>query len=136
MRKEGMYFFGTVEEIVKEIADKTNFDWRSLEFPNFDFCIIPKVFPDVIEDINNNMLKDNVNHSDEQWFGIKFVNTGFDSEGITLIGDMYGGSCMACADLWDREYAENELIELIENVADKYDGYKVKCNDYLLGIYA
>ena len=135
MRKEGLYFFGTVKEVVKEIADKCSYDWRNLEFPNFDFCIIPNGFPDVIEYMNDHTLKDNVYHSDDIWYGIKFVKTGFDSEEITLIGDRYGGSCMACADLWDREYAENEMIKLISDILDNDDGYKVKRNDYLLGMY-
>lgn len=135
MRREGKYLLGTVEEVVKEIVDMCCFEWRKLKFPNFDFLLLDSIEDEELEEINKNGLEYSMQHTTGYYYGVKFVNTGFDSEEITLVADKYGGSCMACASLWDREYAEDELIKLIKDVADNDDGYNVKRDDYLLVMY-
>lgn len=133
MRKEGKYWLGTVEEIVKEVVGKCCFEWDRLAFPDFDFVLLDDVEVNELES-NGNTLEYNMDNVFTHYYGVKFVNTGFSSTVITLIADVYGGSSMDCTDLWDEDYAEDDLTELIANVTDA-DGYRAKRDDYLLGMY-
>ena len=90
MRKEDKYMLGTIAKVAKELykAGEKKFADRFLEC---DFALVEK--EDF--DLENDDL-DTIFINSTGWYGIKKLNTGFDSDlydNVDLFADYYGGGC-------------------------------------------
>lgn len=84
----------TVEELAKFLASKVNAkSVLANRFPNCDFAIVgDEEDSDDLEYIKSGA---------SGWYGIKAIDTGFDSVGLILCADYYGGGCANFTQLWD-----------------------------------
>ncbi len=84
----------TVEELAKFLASKINAqNVLANEFPNCDFAIV--------EDGETSDDLECVKSRASEWYGIKAIDTGFESLGLILCADRYGGGCANFTQLWD-----------------------------------
>lgn len=107
MRREGNLMTCTVRELAIHLASSINLaDVLGNAFTDCDFCII--------DGENVNCTFNYVKSRAEQWYGIKAVDTGFDSTELVLIADYYGGSCPSMAEIWSGMYTYEGVADLIE----------------------
>ena len=90
---------GTVSELAEKIAGMV-FDVRGNpvwtdEFHGVDFCVLDQD-PTEEELADLELLKSGVSG----WYGIKAVDTGFDSADLILFADYYGGGGPAFCSIW------------------------------------
>lgn len=83
----------TVKELAlrlsKEIDEK---DVLRKPFPSCDFSIVDTEEREDLELIKSGAAG---------WYGIKAIDTGFDSDTLVLVSDYYGGGCYATAEMWN-----------------------------------
>ncbi len=100
----------TVDDLAKYIVSRINL--RSVlanPFSPVDFAVEFDPFckdPDI--------LKANATG----WYGIRKVDTGFDSYNLCLVCDYYGGGCGSYVEIYDDEIEESAVIE-IKNIIMK-----------------
>jgi len=105
----------TVRQLAEHIASQINLeDVMKTEFPAFDFGLIDSDGETVFDQEELEFLHSGVCG----WYGIKNVDTGFDSYVLVLIADYYGGSCAELTQIYDGislKDAENEICRIILN---------------------
>ena len=119
MRKDKNFMLCTVKELALYIMDKIyigNDCYQLAEnFPNCDFSIVDtetygkKLFG---ESFTRALL------SAGDWYGIKAVDTGFNSLDLTLICDYYGGGAAHIAALYfglEKDCAMDYILSAIKN---------------------
>lgn len=122
MRKEDKHMLGTIAEVAKELykINKKKFADRFLEC---DFALVEK--EDF--DLENDDL-DTIFINSTGWYGIKKLNTGFDSDlydNVDLFADYYGGGCGTYRLIgdWDNEDdIVNTIKEMIVTVLSFQEG--------------
>ncbi len=94
MRKEDKYILGTAEEIAKEIIKDYYNSGNANDFIGCDFAMV---------DLANaeGLTLEEIRYNSSGWYGIKHINTGFDSNDLDLFADYYGGSCGVYDVLYD-----------------------------------
>ena len=112
MKKEGKYLYGSIDEIAEMILKDASMGWNNIKFNDFDFMIAD------VDMEENETIREFIDAIDGAWYGIKYVNAGFDSDSLTLVGDRYDGGGFESMDLWQEPIENNkqDLIELIINV--------------------
>lgn len=109
MIKTERFLYGTVEECVREIVSRI--DWDNGVFPEFDFCDEPfdgLSEKEILEcDISGNL--------GEGWFGCKDISHLFDADTFNLVFGWYSGGQLTVADLWDKEDAFLDIVTAIRN---------------------
>lgn len=115
--RENNLVIGTIREIAAESAKSIKYGARRWQFIDFDFALADIEIEDVgsINDLTDFAFRC------EGWYGIKYVDTDFDSCDLTLIGDYYGGSCMCCQQIYEGmsdEEVKEAIASLILNVLD------------------
>ncbi len=84
----------TVEELANFLTSKVNAqNVLANRFPNCDFAIVED--GDASDDLEY------IKSGASGWYGIKAIDTGFDSLGLILCADYYGGGCANFTQLWD-----------------------------------
>ena len=105
----------TVRQLAEHIASQINLeDVMKTEFPACDFGLIDTDGETVFDQEELEFLHSGVCG----WYGIKNVDTGFDSYVLVLIADYYGGSCAELTQIYDGislKDAENEICRIILN---------------------
>lgn len=105
----------TVRQLAEHIASQINLeDVMKTEFPTCDFGLIDTDGETVFDQEELEFLHSGVCG----WYGIKNVDTGFDSYVLVLIADYYGGSCAELTQIYDGislKDAENEICRIILN---------------------
>ena len=86
---EGKYMYGTIREVAEYIAEELTEKGFSIpfsKFRDFDFSL-------EIDDVTlqNPLVEEKYKAC--EWYGMKHINTGFDSNDMDLIADYYGGGC-------------------------------------------
>ena len=122
MRKEDKYMLGTIAEVAKELykAGEKKFADRFIEC---DFALIEKKN----FDLENDNL-DIIFINSTGWYGIKKLNTGFNSDlydNVDLFADYYGGGCGTYRLIgdWDNEDdIVNTIKEMIVTVLSFQEG--------------
>lgn len=89
MRREGKYILGTVTEIAEVIIQESfEFDFEELTEGRL------KAYDFAVADVSENQSLQEIALSSSGWYGIKQIDTGFDSYGYDLITDYYGGGSL------------------------------------------
>ena len=105
----------TVRQLAEHIASQIDLeDVMKTEFPACDFGLIDTDGETVFDQEELEFLHSGVCG----WYGIKNVDTGFDSYVLVLIADYYGGSCAELTQIYDGislKDAENEICRIILN---------------------
>ena len=122
MRKEDKHMLGTIAEVAKELykINKKKFADRFLEC---DFALVEK--EDF--DLENDDL-DTIFINSTGWYGIKKLNTGFDSDlydNVDLFADYYGGGCGTYRLIGDWDNGDkivNTIKEMIVTVLSCQEG--------------
>lgn len=122
MRKEDKHMLGTIAEVVKELykIDEKKFSDR---FIDCDFSIAEKEDFDLENDDLETIFKNSTG-----WYGIKKLDTGFDSDhndDVDLFADYYGGGCGTYRLIgdWDNEDdIMNTIKEMIVTVLSFQEG--------------
>ena len=105
----------TVRQLAEHLAGQINLeDVIKTQFPDCDFGIVDtdgetKFDQEELEFLHSEVCG---------WYGIKNVDTGFDSYVLVLIADYYGGSCAELAQLYDGisfDDAVKEITRIIVN---------------------
>ena len=107
MRTEGRLHYGTIREIAEFLVSNIDGGAPNWKFQNCDFSVFNSFD-------TNKSLKDAM-HETSGWYGIKHVDTGFDSSDLDLICDYYGGSCISSDSLYSGQ-DEEEMIKVIVNM--------------------
>lgn len=127
---EGRYMCGTIEEIVSFLTNKLcsddEFSCKDCSFNSLDFSVDTNGinFESSLEDERYNV---------SGWYGIKHIDTGFDSNDYDIVSDYYGGGAACIKQLYDgmsKEEVENSLKELVMNPVDSTEG-SVNENDII-----
>ena len=88
------YLLGTIHEITNYIANEY---YKDYDFKDFDFVKSKYTFEEIIQDyeLQLNLSKEIKRAEDMRsyWYGIKRIDTGFNSPLLMIIGDCYGGGC-------------------------------------------
>lgn len=107
MRREDKYILGTAREIAEYITDESfrflRYDYPQGNLKPYDFAIAEMEDGQTLEEIKD---------SSSGWYGIKQIETGFDSCGIDLFADYYGGYCGHYGYL-DYDYNRDDCIKII-----------------------
>lgn len=114
MIKIGNFTIGTIKEISEEYVralNESKYEWGNTDF---DFALCKGSINDIEEDVRNGNI-DKFTYDLSEWYGMKYIITGFDSGDLTLIADYYGGGCMQSANIC-REYSDDEKVELIREL--------------------
>lgn len=116
VRIEGNYILGTAhniaEYITKDIEYVKNNQISSAIFHNCDFALVHFC------DIEQKSLEE-IYYEASSWYGIKKVDTGFNSRNIDIVADYYGGNAL-CADyIEDFSQAVNVVEQLILNAINR-----------------
>ncbi len=96
-------------------------------FPSCSFSLIG-ARPEEIEDVEDAYDKA------ISWYGIKAVDTGFDSINLSLVADYYGGGCGSYIELYD-DIEPTTAIQMIWNAmmyVYSTEGTKLKKDDLLI----
>ena len=105
----------TVRQLAEYLASKIDLECvMKTQFPDCDFGIIDTDGETEFDQEEMEFLHSGVCG----WYGIKNVDTGFDSYVLVLIADYYGGSCAELTQIYDgisKEDAENEICRIILN---------------------
>lgn len=111
MKKDGHLMLCTVKELAEYLASGIDQN-RVLDngFSDCDFAII--------ENVDGNDDLEYIKSGAMGWYGIKAVDTGFDSDCLILFSDYYGGGCAQFAQLWDEMacYKQNEVENVIKSL--------------------
>lgn len=103
----------TVRQLAEHIASQINLDdVLKTDFPTCDYGTIDTDGETAFDREELDFLHTGVCG----WFGIKRVDTGFNSIDLVLIADYYGGSCAHLAQLCDGvdlESAKKEILQII-----------------------
>lgn len=117
MKTKDTLMICTVAELAKVIANLINIkSIRKLTCPNVCFSIIDKacLSDDIVE----------VYNKAEGWYGIKSIDTGFNSSWLNIICDYYGGGC-GCFAQFDlgtaKEEIEKELRVMLINTLSEQE---------------
>jgi len=118
MRREGPLAMCTVAELARHIADSIDLsDVLRKRFIDCDFCTIDE------ENVNYTCNKSGKNAKyslqsakvrAEMWYGIKAVDTGFNSTDLVLVADYYGGGSPAMAQIWTGMDTYEGVAELVQ----------------------
>ncbi len=96
----------SISRLAEYLSDNTyrsNSEWH---FPDCDFVIID-------EDTDLSDLS-RVKKTDAcGWYGIKAVDSGFNSDALVLVADYYGGNCASLAQIFDGDSGEKEIEKAI-----------------------
>lgn len=94
MKREGCLAVCTIRELADELEKSIDSDLViDSQFTECDFAIIS-------EDIQSNDLE-YIKSGASGWYGIKRLETGFDSTDLLLICDYYGGGCPNLIQIWE-----------------------------------
>lgn len=93
-REDEKYILGTAEEIAKEIVKNYCDSYNIEDFLECDFAIVDLIDPE-------DFTLEEIRYNSSGWYGIKRINTGFDSNDLDLFADYYGGSCGVYDVLYD-----------------------------------
>lgn len=108
----------TVNELSERLIAEINLK-NVLEkpFPECDFAIA--------EIKNENESLEAIAETSTGWFGIKSVETGFDSNNLNLIVDYYGGGCANLIEIFNgTEYIKDSVVLDISSAIQKsFDFY-------------
>lgn len=91
---ENRYALMTAAELAEHIVSKLNLkDVDMTLFPDCDFAIAER-------DCENKPIEEVANES-RGWYGIKEVDTGFESGDLCIVADYYGGGCAHFLSIYD-----------------------------------
>ena len=97
MRKENESMVCTVNELSDYLGERARKCIREgSRFPDCDFA--------VIDSENANKSFDELRDDNYGWYGIKAVDTGFDSADLILFSDYYGGGCASFCSIWEESW--------------------------------
>lgn len=83
----------TVRELAEVLSRSINpKDVLHSKFTDCDFAII--------DELEMGKPLDDIRRDATGWYGIKRIDTGFDSEDLLLIADYYGGGCAHLSQIW------------------------------------
>lgn len=117
LAKGKMMFYGSAKELVKVISRLVDFD--TLEFPSVDFAEADNIDEAAIKEKGLQWACNNA----ESWFGIKSINSGFDSSSMELLGNYYGGGCGVYTEIYEEGEIEESIKYVLENIMDsKWSG--------------
>lgn len=135
MRIEGNYILGTPEEIaaylVKDLI-KDKYITSSSKFYDCDFAIV-----DMTEEEIEELTLEYIYNNSTGWYGIKHIDTGFDSNDLDLFADYYGGSCGVYNNIYDgmkNDECINVVKDLIISTLSVVECYKCKEDTLLIVI--
>ena len=122
MRKENESMVCTVSELSNYLGGKARKCIREgSRFPDCDFA--------VIDSENANKSFDELRDDNYGWYGIKAVDTGFDSADLILFSDYYGGGCASFCSIWEELWCYQDASEAIEKtILDT-----LRCSDVVMG---
>lgn len=91
-------------------------DGEFVSIPECDFCIIGN------DDAKCTL--EELRQQAENWYGLKVVNAGFNSDCLVVMSDYYGGGCANIAQIWNDGFAPAEgtvqdLCQMIENTLNE-----------------
>lgn len=102
------YVIGKPEDFARSVLGRKN---KAEDFTPYDFVVMDTAaFEEDPEDLEY------VADCSEGWYGIKKIDTGFDSNELQIIADYYGGGCTAFLSLdpeEDYETAVQSVTDLI-----------------------
>lgn len=122
MRKENESMVCTVNELSNYLGERARKCIREgSRFPDCDFA--------VIDSENANKSFDELRDDNYGWYGIKAVDTGFDSADLILFSDYYGGGCASFCSIWEELWYYQDASEAIEKtILDT-----LRCSDVVMG---
>lgn len=79
------YALLTMSELAETLVSNLDLhDIRRIMFLDCDFAVADYCEDDSLEEIR---------HNSTGWYGVKSIDTGFDSDELCLVADYYGGGC-------------------------------------------
>lgn len=106
MRRKGKLAVCTVLELAELLAGSIDTEnVKQKRFQNCDFAIIDE------DDEDIEYLKSGASG----WYGVKKINTDFNSDTLDLIADYYGGGSLSCVAV-DPEYAKESFAGELEKL--------------------
>ena len=122
MRKENESMVCTVSELSDYLGERARkCISEGSRFPDCDFALISSDEVDM-----------GIKHLSETasgWYGIKAVDTGFDSADLILFSDYYGGGCASFCSIWEELWCYQDASEAIEKtILDT-----LRCSDVVMG---
>lgn len=136
MKRENKYILGTVGEIAECIADEV-FEFISSNYTDFisssHIQDKLKVYNFAIAEIlSDDELLEEVASGANGWYGIRQIETGFDSGGIDLFADYYGGGSGQYGFL-DYDYGKDDCVMIIkEMIMNAFNVRECCCDDETL----
>lgn len=99
------YVVGKPDDLARSVLGE-----KMEDFTPYDFAVMDTAaFEETPEDLRR------VADCSERWYGIKKVDTGFDSNELQIVADYYGGGCAAFLSLDPKEDYEI-AIQLVTNL--------------------
>lgn len=99
------YVVGKPDDLARSVLGE-----KMEDFTPYDFAVMDTAaFEETPEDLRR------VADCSEGWYGIKKVDTGFDSNELQIVADYYGGGCAAFLSLDPKEDYEI-AIQLVTNL--------------------
>lgn len=125
MMIDGNYILGTPKEIATYLVRdliKDKYINNSSKFYNCDFAIVDMTNKEIEE-----LTLEEIHDNSTGWYGIKHINTGFDSSDLDLFVDYYGGGCGMYDMIYDgmkKDEYINIVKELIMSTLNVIEGCK------------
>ncbi len=111
MLKKGKYTICTISEFSRILAKSV---WDALcldsDWHNYDFGLVEDLL-DEEPDADPEYVASGICG----WYGVKYVNTGFD---IVLVSDYYGGGCAEMCLFWDDGFGDAQIPHMAASIQD------------------
>jgi hypothetical protein len=119
-------FYGTVKELGKVVTEYV--DVENKWFPVVDFAIIDG---EKVEAEKMNLER--IQKEASEWYGIRKIDSGFNSENLELVANYYGGGCGEYTEIMSDDDVDVEIGSLIWEILTNYVYYpESKANDVML----
>lgn len=117
---------GTIKELSEYITKMLQKNKEDFHFPNFDLAIA--------DEFALEKYKKKINYLEEVynascgWYGMKEINTDFDSEDsiLSIVSDYYGGGCANILNLWYGDFDDlsctKEIMRVLINTMEIQEG--------------
>ena len=119
-------YIAPLRTVVEKIVSKmTPGDLFSTAFPDCDFAFANGLTESTLSEVESKA---------EDWFGIKAVDAGFDSNCLCLVVDYYGGGCAQMIQIEEEDSRDAIETAILNGIIRAYDyaGYVVGKNLYLV----
>lgn len=122
MRKENESMVCTVNELSDYLGERAYKCIREgSRFPDCDFA--------VIDSENANKSFNELRDDNYGWYGIKAVDTGFNSAGLILFSDYYSGGCASFCSIWEEMWCYEDDAKCIKETILS----TLRCSDVATG---